>query len=273
MSTRRGDENFLVHRRSASLHPASIKKAGAKENLINSTRSGLKATKGVDGAGDRKALGSDPSASRIDNEKTTRTITKQATNTISRRPALSTKPVAGPQQTNIPTLPLRSTLGSFKGSASSTTSGGIPSSLKQKPKTPASARTRLIGTPASRGGVKKTLNVYTPAPKSTLRSALVGKDRDRVDDVEYMPPSIKETSYQPPTSMRDSSKENDDLFAPTLTQPPALDLDLDFDLNMGGDDHSRRTDKMKRSPGRYISTKSDSLVLDDSPVEDFLFDL
>ncbi|WWD20745.1 hypothetical protein CI109_105221 [Kwoniella shandongensis] len=270
MSTRRGDENLIAHRR-APVH-SSIKKLGAKENVIGphlgqsaqSLKTPGKSTLGGTRKSSSKTVELTKDATKSTATSTTRRAPLSAVpGTV--RPALSSKPTGpNPLRSNIPAPPPSSTQGKSGGkpSVASVSKSRVTSS------TPA-AKSRLghgTHTPATKTTqrtAKRTLNVYTPAP------APKSMKRDEVDDVEYMPPPVFERPYEPPTPMRGpvGVGEDDDLFTSTNTQAPELDLDL------GTNDQPKLRGIKIKSHMFGVPSRQESLVFDDAPPDDFLFDL
>ncbi|WWC65231.1 uncharacterized protein I303_107847 [Kwoniella dejecticola CBS 10117] len=202
MSTRRQDENTIVatSRRGIAHTLASANKIrSSKENVLSSTKAvGKSSTSAV--LGERDDTKSRLKKKEIEgkgDEKNLRTFTKpsekgkipsNATTTTARR-ALSTKSTSAQLQTTV----------SSRGIAATKTPG---TRLKAK----------LISTPTQTPRTKRTLNIYTPGPsikakdstndikpntKSKLQPRIAedSEDIDEVDDVEYMPPPIKELEY------------------------------------------------------------------------------
>ncbi|WWD07278.1 hypothetical protein V865_005375 [Kwoniella europaea PYCC6329] len=131
---------------------------------------------------------------------------------------------------------------------------------------------------AKSGKLKSTLKVYTPGPgpsnsnisktKSKSRLKVEEGKEDEVDEVEYMPPTIKERKYESHHAFADH--QNDEVLQPlqsTSSVNMDLDLDLESPVNIPGDNDL--------SFELELPPTQDDLHLDinHQPKDDFLLDL
>ncbi|WVQ63375.1 uncharacterized protein L199_001528 [Kwoniella botswanensis] len=115
----------------------------------------------------------------------------------------------------------------------------IASTPSLKTKKPFTVTQNVTPSQVKSGKLKSTLNVYTPgaSTSTTTISKIKSKSRvkveegkkDDVDEVEYMPPSVKERRYESHHAITDP--QNDESLQPH--QPASnMNMDLDLDLNL-----------------------------------------
>ncbi|WWC92360.1 uncharacterized protein L201_007317 [Kwoniella dendrophila CBS 6074] len=239
MSSRRQNENIIQGRRGVTHTLSSSNKIkSSKENVLSTTKP-ISTSKSNINTTTGKAVNNNQSLSTTKKDSQS---TQGKDNLKSIRKPLGLKP--GTTSTSTPRTALSS--------KSSTTQINQNQNQNQRPQvlkpkiasTPAN-KTKLAGstrTPlqAKNYKSKSTLNVYTPKPsvKSKLRIKHDIEHDDGVDEVEYMPPPLRENEYQSHLDTHPTNQD-DDFFKPI--PKPELDINIPFEADPLLDSDTRGT--------------------------------